>query len=63
MHTMNTDNEKDNSSAAVNLPHIPKEILFPSEHGLIIYWHIGNKRNAKATVAITETKDKQSEVW
>ena len=27
--------------------------FFPSEHGLIIYWHIGNNKKANATVAIT----------
>lgn len=27
--------------------------LLPSEHGLMIYWHIGKSKNAKATVAIT----------
>lgn len=58
MQTINTDNEKENSSAAVNLPHIPNDILLPSEHGRIIYWHIGNSKKAKATVAITENKMK-----
>lgn len=37
----------------VNLPQTPKEILLPSEQGLIMYWHIGNNKNARATVAIT----------
>lgn len=55
MHTMKTESENERSSAAVNLPHIPNEILLPSEHGLMIYWHIGNSKNAKATVAITKT--------
>jgi hypothetical protein len=34
---MKTDSEKERSSAAVNLPHIPNEILFPSEQGLMMY--------------------------
>lgn len=25
----------------------------PSEHGLIMYWHMGNSKKANATVAIT----------
>lgn len=57
MQTIKTDNENENSSAAVNLPHIPNDILLPSEHGLIMYWHIGNSKKAKATVAITKTKE------
>lgn len=56
IHTMKTDNENDSSSAAVNLPHIPNEILLPSEHGRMIYWHMGSRRNARATVAITATE-------
>ena len=28
--------------------------LFCGEHGLVRYWHIGNKRNANAIVARTE---------
>lgn len=52
---MKTESENDKISAPVNLPHTPNDILFPSEHGRVIYWHIGSKRNAKATVAITES--------
>lgn len=37
MHTMKTDNENESNSAPVNRPHIPNDILLPSEHGLIIY--------------------------
>jgi len=50
---MLTLSENESNSAPVNLPQTPNDILLPSEHGLIIYWHIGSKRNAKATVAIT----------
>lgn len=53
IHTMLTLSENDNNSALVNLPQTPNDILFPSEHGLIIYWHMGRRRNASATVAIT----------
>lgn len=56
MHTMNTDRENDNNSAAVKRPHIPNEIFVPSEHGLMMYWHIGSRRKANATVAITENE-------
>merc|ERR1719471_1261300 len=43
------------SSARVNLPHIPSEILVPlvAWQGRTRYWHMGSKRNARATVAIT----------
>lgn len=37
MQTMNTESENDNNSAAVNRPHIPNDILLPSEQGRIIY--------------------------
>lgn len=37
MHTILTLNENESNSAPVNLPHTPKDILLPSEHGLIIY--------------------------
>ncbi len=72
------EREKDISSAPVNLPQNPNDILnnkntffnefliktlyifyvmkyylFPDEHGLIMYWHMGRRRNAKAIVAIT----------
>lgn len=80
------DREKDMSSAPVNLPQNPNDILdqqetnffklvqfkleksnftrmkpivpylFPEEHGRIIYWHMGRRRNAKAIVAITVEK-------
>lgn len=53
MHTIKTESENESNSAPVKRPHIPNEILFPSEHGLIIYWHMGNSKNARATVAIT----------
>lgn len=53
MQTMKTDREKERSSAPVHRPQIPKEILFPLEQGRIMYWHIGRRRKAKATVAIT----------
>ena len=53
MQTMLTLNENERSSAPVNLPQTPKDILLPSEHGRIMYWHMGSKRNASATVAIT----------
>lgn len=56
IQTMNKASEKESNSAAVNRPHIPKENLLPSEHGLVIYWHMGKRRKAKATVAITETR-------
>lgn len=57
MQTINRDSEKESNSAAVNRPHIPKENLLPSEQGLVIYWHMGRRRKAKATVAITEKKN------
>jgi hypothetical protein len=50
---MLTLRENESSSAPVNLPHTPNDILLPSEHGRIIYWHMGNRRNANATVAMT----------
>lgn len=53
MQTIVTDNVKLNNSAGVNRPQIPNDIRFPSVHGLIIYWHIGSNKNAKAMVAIT----------
>lgn len=53
MQTMDTASEKLKSSADVKRPHKPNDIRLPSEHGRIMYWHIGNKRNANATVAIT----------
>jgi len=37
IQTIKTERENDSSSAAVNLPQMPNEILFPSEQGLIIY--------------------------
>lgn len=51
--TMDTANEKLNSSALVYRPQQPNDIRLPSEQGRIMYWHIGNNRNASATVAIT----------
>lgn len=54
MQTIDTDNVKLNSSAAVKRPQIPNDIRFPSVHGRIMYWHIGSKRKARATVAITK---------
>jgi hypothetical protein len=33
--------------------------LFPSEHGRMTYWNIGNNRNARATVAITKERRKE----
>lgn len=59
MHTIERAIEKLNNSAAVNRPHTPNDILFPSEHGRIMYWHIGNNKNANATVAITVSKRKE----
>merc|ERR1711899_78106 len=41
------------NSADVNRPHVPSDILFRFPQGLMRYWHIGSKRKAKATVAIT----------
>lgn len=57
-HTQTIDNanEKLKSSAEVKRPHTPNDIRLPSEHGRIIYWHIGNNKNANATVAITKNK-------
>lgn len=37
MQTMKTDSENDRISALVKRPHMPNDILFPSEHGLIMY--------------------------
>lgn len=37
IHTMNMESENDRSSAPVNRPHTPNDILFPSEHGRIMY--------------------------
>jgi hypothetical protein len=55
MQTIVTDNVKLNNSAGVKRPQIPNDIRFPSVwHGLIMYWHIGSNKNAKAIVAITE---------
>lgn len=54
MQTINRDNENESNSAAVNRPHIPNENLLPSEQGRVMYWHMGNRRKAKATVAITK---------
>lgn len=51
---MVNDNEKLNNSAGVNRPQIPNDIRLPSVQGLIIYWHMGSSRKAKAMVAITE---------
>lgn len=50
--TIDTANEKLNNSPAENRPHNPNEIRFPSEHGRIMYWHIGNNKNANAIVAM-----------
>lgn len=61
MHTILTLSENESNSAPVNLPQTPKDILLPSEHGLMIYWHMGNNRNANATVAITAKK--QYNLW
>lgn len=59
MQTINKDNEKESNSATVNRPQTPNENLLSSEHGRVIYWHIGNNRKAKATVAMTrKTKRK-----
>lgn len=57
---MDNASEKLNSSADVKRPQTPKEMRLPSEHGRIMYWHIGNNKNASATVAITmkSTKNK-----
>lgn len=52
MHTIDTANEKLNSSAAVKRPQNPSDIRFPSEQGLMMYWHMGRSKNANATVAI-----------
>lgn len=52
MHTIETANEKLNSSAAVKRPQNPNDIRLPSEHGRMIYWHMGSSKNANATVAI-----------
>lgn len=60
MQTMKTDRENDSNSAAVNLPHMPNEILFPSEQGLMMYWHMGSSRKARATVAITKKKNENN---
>jgi len=56
MHTIETDNEKLNSSAAVKRPQKPNDIRLPSVQGRMIYWHIGKSKKAKATVAITLNK-------
>lgn len=37
MHTIDTANEKLNSSAAVNRPQNPNDIRLPSEQGRMIY--------------------------
>ncbi|ERL86614.1 hypothetical protein D910_04021 [Dendroctonus ponderosae] len=60
--TKSTDRENESNSAEVNRPHIPKDIFVPSEHGLIMYWHIGRSRKAKATVAITKKKNVKSQL-
>lgn len=52
MHTMETANVKLNNSAAVNRPQNPNDIRLPSEHGRIMYWHMGNSKKAKAIVAM-----------
>lgn len=52
MQTIDTANEKLNSSAAVKRPQNPNDIRLPSEHGRMIYWHMGRSKNANATVAI-----------
>lgn len=54
--TMDNASEKLNSSADVKRPQTPNEMRLPSEHGRIMYWHIGNNKNASATVAITTRK-------
>lgn len=56
MHTILTLSENESNSAPVNLPQTPNDILLPSEHGRIMYWHMGKRRNANATVAITKKK-------
>ena len=40
-------------SASVNLPQTPSDILPLVEQGLTRYWHMGRRRKARATVAIT----------
>lgn len=59
--TMDNASEKLNSSADVKRPQTPKEMRLPlpSEHGRIMYWHIGNNKNARATVAITMKSTKK----
>lgn len=54
IHTILTLNENESNSAPVNLPQTPNDILLPSVHGRLIYSHIGNKRKASATVAMTD---------
>lgn len=53
---METESVKLNSSAAVNRPQTPNEKRLPSVQGRIMYWHMGSKRKASATVAITANK-------
>lgn len=45
------------SSAAVKRPQKPNDMRLLSVHGLIMYWHIGSKRKARATVAITKIEN------
>lgn len=58
MQTTVIDMVKLNSSAAVKRPQQPSDIRWPSVHGRIMYWHIGSKRNARATVAMTTKRIK-----
>ena len=51
--TTRTEMLTDISSARVNLPHMPSEILPFLAQGLTRYWHIGSRRKARAMVAIT----------
>lgn len=56
MHTTVMDIVKLSSSAAVNRPQQPSDIRFPSVHGRMMYWHIGRRRKASATVAMTGSR-------
>lgn len=53
IQTIDTESKKLKSSAAVKRPQKPNDTLFPSEHGRMMYWHIGSRRKARATVAMT----------
>lgn len=60
--TIDRAKEKLNSSADVKRPQTPNEMRLPSEHGRMMYWHMGNSKNAKATVAMTTKKIKTKSV-